>query len=201
MLFFPLALQGEGAPGTLWTGTIVPHPATPEVFSDTPTPVRIRVVNHGEKKVYLQGFRQGASKKVHFFFYHRQQGRGWKPFFESLPCNHPTCQNLHVIGKRCGQAAPHVVRLGPAGSANAIKEFEWSGLLYQQVEAIQKKRERRYCYRGWVPKGGEIRIEMEYSDTVQHDKNNNLTIGGRRHTAIEFSLPPTQAVYEFGLGS
>lgn len=181
-------------------GTIVPKHATPEQFTKKPNPILIRIVNRGEKKVYLQGFKTGNSKKVHFYFYHRNNGRGWKPFFESLPCNHPTCQNLHAIGKLCNKAQPYVVELGSAGQMNSLKEFRWDGLLYQQSESIEKDRKRRYCYQGLIPKDGQIRIEMEYSETFQHDQNNQKTIGTRLHAAIEFEVPPTKTVYEIAIG-
>ncbi len=181
-------------------GTIVPKHATPEVFPETPSPIFIRIINRGKHPVYLQGFRQGKSKTVHFFFYHREKGlggkgRGWKPFFESLPCNHPACRNLNALPAPCEKADPYVIRLGPSGSAESVKEFVWKGLLYQKVEATMKDRGRRLCYKGWVPDSGRIRIEVEYSDTVQRGRDGYLEIGRRDHTAIEFGLPTAKKVY------
>ncbi len=200
LLVFPFPLQVEGDQRVMTVGTIVPKHATPEVFHDKPIPISIRVVNRSEKQLYLQGFSRGSSRRVHFYFYHRKAGRGWKPYFESLPCNHPTCKNLHAIGKPCGRANPQVVRLGPTGSMNSIKEFKWNGLLYQQVEALEKIRKRRYCYKGLIPKGGEIRIEMVYSEFTQEDGENQSVIGEREHAAIEFGLPPRRSVYDIVIG-
>ena len=41
---------------------------------------------------------------------------------------------------------------------------------------------------------------MEYSDTFHPNQNNELTIGGRSHSAIEFALPPAKAVYDIVIG-
>ncbi len=181
-------------------GTIVPKHATPEVFAKTSNPISIRMINRGRHPVYLQGFRRGKSKTVHFFFYHRENSRGWKPFFESLPCNHPSCRNLNTLPAPCEKSEPYVIRLGPAGSAEAVKEFVWKGLLYQKVEATMKDLERRSCYKGWAPGSGRIRIEFEYSDTVQRGRDGYWGLGGRDHTAIEFDLPAAKKVYVISLG-
>lgn len=185
---------------TIPAGTIVPKHATPEVFAKTPTPIAIRLINRGENPVYLQGFRRGKSKTVHFFFYHRENSRGWKPFFESLPCNHPSCRNLNALPSPCEKSEPYVIRLGPAGSRESIKEFVWKGLLYQKVEATLKDLERRFCYKGRAPDSGRIRIELEYSNSVQRGREGYWEIGGRDHTAIEFDLPAKRKVYVISLG-
>src|SRR5581483_2672285 len=180
-------------------GTIVPQPTTPETFSETPTPLRFRVVNRGAKSVFLQGMRQ-AEEKVQLFFYHREAGQGWKPFFESLPCDLPTCRNLHVPKTDCNQAVPFTISLGPAGTSGSVKELKWDGLLYQRIEATQEDRQRRYCYKGWVPKSGRIRVEIEFSETAQIGGDKKGTLGGRDHTVLEFDLPPSQEVYEIPVG-
>jgi len=186
-------------------GIILPKHATPEVFIEVPNPVTIRIINRGKHPIYVQGSRRSESKAVHFFFYHREKsqaerGRGWKPFFESLPCNHPVCRNLHVLRGPCKKSEPYVIRLGPAGSPEAVKDFVWEGLLYQKVQATMKNRERRFCYKGWVPQSGRIRIEVEYSDRVQHDRDGYWQIGGRDHTAIEFDLPAVKKIYVISVG-
>ena len=73
--------------------------------------------------------------------------------------------------------------------------------MYQQVEAFEKATKRKYCYRGLVPTRGDIRIEMEYSESIQHNADKQPIIGPRHHTAIEFSLPPAKSVYEIVIGS
>ncbi len=181
-------------------GTILPKHATPEVFSKAPTPISIRIVNRAKYPVYLQGFRRDKSKTVHFFFYHREKGFGWKHFFESLPCNHPSCRNLNALSRPCEKSEPYVIRLGPAGSAESVKAFVWKGLLYQKVEATMENLERQFCYKGKSPSSGRIRIEIEYSDTVRRGRDGYWEIGGRDHTAIEFNLPATQKVYEISVG-
>lgn len=180
-------------------GTIVPQPTTPETFSDKPTPLVFRVVNRGARSIFLQGMRQ-AEEKVQLFFYHREAGQGWKPFFETLPCDLPTCRNLHVPKTDCSQAVPFAMSLAPAGTAGSSKELKWDGLLYQRIEATQEDRQRRYCYKGWVPKSGRIRVEIEFSETAQIGGDKKGTIGGRDHTVLEFDLPPSQEVYEIGVG-
>ena len=179
--------------------TVVPQPSTPESFSESPTPLIFRVVNRGEKSVFLQGLRQGE-EKVQLYFYHREKGTGWKPFFDSLPCDLPTCRNLNIPRQSCGQGVPFAISLAPAGTSGSVKELKWDGLLYQRIEATQEDRQRRYCYKGWVPKGGRIRIEIEFSETAQIGKDRNETIGGRDHSVLEFDLPPTQEVYDILVG-
>lgn len=181
-------------------GTILPKHATPEVFAKTPKPISIRIVNRARYPIYLQGFRRGKSKRVHFFFYHREKDFGWKQFFESLPCNHPSCRNLNALNGPCEKAEPYVIRLGPSGSAESVKTFVWKGLLYQKAEATMKNLERRFCYQGQSPSSGHIRIEIEYSDKVQRGRNGFWEIGGRDHTAIEFDLPAARKVYEIIVG-
>jgi hypothetical protein len=180
-------------------GTIVPQPSTPETFSETPTPLIFRVVNRGEKSVFLQGVRQGE-EKIQLYFYHREAGTGWKPFFDTLPCDLPTCRNLHVPKQSCGQGVPFAVSLGPTGTSGSVKELKWDGLLYQRIEATQEDRQRRYCYKGWVPKSGRIRIEIEFSETAQIGKDRNETIGGRDHSVLEFDLPPMKEAYDILVG-
>ena len=180
-------------------GTIVPKPTTPETFSEEPTPLLFRIVNRGKKGDYIQGMQQEGEKNVQLFFYHKEKGKGWKPFFDSLPCDLPTCRNLHALNKNCDKPHPFVIRLGPAGSFSSIKKFQWDGLLYQRIEATGEARKRRYCYRGWVPRRGRIRIEVEYSETIQRGLKKRGLIGDRNHTAIEFSLPPLKKVYEISI--
>lgn len=200
------SLSGEGRPPVsdqetkaVPAGTILPQPSIPETFSDTPTPLLFRIVNRGEKTIFLQGMRQ-EDEKVQLFFYHRESGQGWKPFFETLPCDLPTCRNLHVPKQSCGQAVPFTISLGPAGRSGSVKELKWDGLLYQRVEATQEDRQRRYCYKGWVPKSGRIRIEIEFSETAQIGGDKKGTIGGRDHTVVEFDLPPAREVYDIFVG-
>ncbi|MFQ5596782.1 MAG: hypothetical protein ACE5GK_01900 [Nitrospiria bacterium] len=200
MPIYPSPLQAGEHPSTIPAGTIVPKHERPEVFEEMPNPILIRVINRGNKKVYLHGFKRGASKKVHFFFYHKEPGSGWRPFFETLPCDHPTCQNLHAIRKPCGASLPYIVELASAGRLNSLKEFRWDGLLYQQVEAHEKARKRKYCYRGIIPRKGQIRIEMEYSHSFQNAPERKQRIGRRQHAAIEFSLPAGRPVYDIVIG-
>lgn len=181
-------------------GTILPKHATPEVFAETPRPISIRIINRVKYPIYLQGFRRGKSRTVHFFFYHREKGFGWKSFFESLPCNHPSCRNLNALPGPCKRAEPYVIRLGPAGSEESVKEFVWKGLLYQKVEATMENLKRRFCYKGKSPSSGRIRIEIEYSDSVQRGRNGYWEIGGRNHTSIEFGLPAARSVYVISVG-
>jgi len=180
-------------------GTIVPQPSTPETFSETPTPLVLRVVNRAAKSIFLQGVRQ-AEERVQLFFYHREAGKGWKPFFETLPCDLPTCRNLHAAKSDCNQAVPFAISLGPAGTSGSVKELKWDGLLYQRIEATQADLQRRYCYKGWVPKSGRIRGEIDFSETAQIGGDKGGTIGGRDHTALEFDLPPSRQVYEIEVG-
>lgn len=176
-------------------GTIVPQPSPPEAFSEEPTPVSIRIINQRKTPIYLQGFRQG-DERVQIYLYHREENRGWKPFFEFLPCDLPTCRGLHAPGKSCPKPIPFVIALGPAGSANSFKEVPWEGLLYERSEATQEDRKNRYCYKGRVPKRGQMRIEIEFSDTLQKESEKSGIIGGRDHAVIEFDLPPSRPNYE-----
>jgi len=196
----PASLREAGAGGTRPVGTIVPKPSTPETFSQTPTPLLFRIVNRGKQGLYIQGMQQGEQKRVQLFFYHREKERGWKPFFDSLPCDLPTCRNLRTLGEHCGKSVPFAIRLGPEGSSSAVREFQWDGLLYQRIEATGEDRKRRYCYKGWVPKRGRIRIEVEYSGSIQRALEKRGLIGERSHTAIEFRLPPLRQVYEISVG-
>ncbi len=176
-------------------GTIVPQPSPPETFSEDPTPVSIRIINRRKKPIYLQGFRQGG-ERVQIYLYHREGNRGWKPFFEFLPCDLPTCRALHAPGKSCPKPIPFVVALGPAGNADSFKEVPWEGLLYERSEATQEDRKHRYCYKGRVPKTGRMRVEIEFSDTLQKESEKSGIIGGRDHAVIEFDLPPSRPNYE-----
>jgi|GEM_PF-1978678 len=173
-------------------GTIVPQPSP---LSDTPTPVTIRIINRRKTPVYLQGFRQ-EKERIQFYLYHRDGREGWKPFFEFLPCDLPTCRGLHGPPKSCPKPTPFVVTLGPAGNADSVKEIPWEGALYQRSEATQEDRNHRYCYKGWVPKAGRMRVEVEFSDTFQKRSDQSGMIGGRDHAVIEFDLPPAQTSYE-----
>ncbi len=182
-------------------GIILPRPKIAETFSRNPTPLIIRVTNYGNKTLYLQGMRQSGSEgRLQIFFYHRGEGRGWKPYFDSLPCNLPTCRNLHSAHGQCGKMEPYVIRLGPSGTYNSVKEFRWGGLLYQRNEAIREARQHRYCYKGWVPKRGRVRVEVEYSKSISRNEERKEMMAGRDHTAIEFNLPVSRAVYEIGVG-
>lgn len=189
----PLALEQSGVRPA---GTIVPQPPP---FSEKPTPVTIRIVNRRATPIYLQGFR-GGEERVQIYLYHQEERGGWKPFFEFLPCDLPTCRGLHSAPKSCPKPTPFVVPLGPAGSASSVKEVAWEGLLYQRSEATQEDRNRRYCYKGWVPKTGRMRVEIEFSDTFQNgsEKNGekNEMIGGRDHAVVEFDLPPDRPSYD-----
>ncbi|MFQ5542844.1 MAG: hypothetical protein ACE5FY_00665 [Nitrospiria bacterium] len=188
-------------PTSVFSGTIVPTPPISEHFSEEPTPILIRIINHGRKSLYLQGVQEGqGQRKIKLFFYHRGKDRGWKPFFQTLPCDLPTCKNLHALDQTCGQSVPFSIRIGPAGNFNSVKEFKWDGLLYQKIETIRERKNRRYCYKGWVPKKGDIRIELEFSKSLQNQRDKRGMIGGRMHTAIEFSLPPVKTVYEIEIG-
>lgn len=185
-------LLEEAAAGIVPVGTIVPLPSPPETFSDQPTPVSIRIINELNKPVYLQGFRQ-ENERVQIYLYHREGNRGWKPFFEFLPCDLPTCRSLHAPRKSCPKPIPFLITLGPAGSANSFKEVPWEGLLYERSEATQEARKHRYCYQGRVPRRGRMRVEIEFSDTLQEESG---IIGGRDHAVIEFDLPPSRSSYE-----
>lgn len=181
-------------------GLVLPPPKGEETFSKEPAPLTIRIVNRGEKTVYLQGIRDLSKQgKVQLYFYHRGEGRGWKPYFDSLPCNLPTCRNLYSTQGRCGEGEPVVIRLGPKGTYNAVQEFQWGGLLYERSEALQEERQRRYCYKGWAPNRGQVRVEIEYSKSVSRDDDRKETMEGRDHHAIEFNLPASQKVYEISL--
>lgn len=173
-------------------GTIVPQPSP---FSETPTPVLIRIINQRKNPVYLQGFRQ-EKERVQIYLYHREGRGGWKPFFEFLPCDLPTCRGLHGPPKSCPKPIPFVVTLGPAGSADSVKEIPWEGALYQRSEATQEDRSHRYCYKGGVPKTGRMRVEIEFSDALQKENEKNGIIGGRDHAVVEFDLPPSRPSYE-----
>jgi hypothetical protein len=176
-------------------GTIVPQPSPPETFSDEPTPVSLRIINLLNKPIYLQGFRQ-ESERVQIYLYHREGNRGWKPFFEFLPCDLPTCRGLYAPRKSCPKPIPFVITLGPAGSATSFKEVPWDGLLYERTEATQEDRKHRYCYKGKVPKMGRMRVEIEFSDTLQNEGVESGIIGGRDHVVLEFDLPPSRPNYE-----
>lgn len=176
-------------------GILVPQPPPSETFPDRPTPVAIRIINQRKMPIYLQGFRE-ERERVQIYLYHREGKEGWKPFFESLPCDLPTCRSLHGSPKSCPKPIPFVVALGPAGSADSSKEVSWEGSLYQRSEATQEERNRRYCYKGWVPKTGQMRVEIEYSDTLQKESERSGIIGGRDHAVVEFDLPPTRPSYE-----
>ena len=190
----------QGKKRAMPAGTILPQPSIPETFSDTPTPLVFRIINRAGKSLFLQGVRQGE-EKVQLFFYHRQEGQGWKPFFDTLPCDLPTCRNLHLPRHDCGQAVPFAVSLAPAGTPGSVKELKWDGLLYQRIEATQEDRQRRYCYKGWVPKNGRIRIEIEFSETAQIGGDKKGMIGGRDHAALELDLPPSREIYDLPVGN
>ncbi len=187
-------------PSALRTGTIIPQPTFSESFSEKPTDILFRIINRSREKIYLQGITQ-EERAVQLFFYHRDRGKGWKPFFSSLPCDLPTCRNLHAFKEDCPKPVPFVLSLGAAGTINAVREFRWGGLLYQRIEATREPRGRRYCYKGWLPKRGRMRIEVEFSKTKQASSERKGLIGGRAHTAIEFDLPARRAVYEVFVGS
>ncbi len=169
-------------------GTVVPSPASPEVFSDEPTPVLFRIVNRGAKPIYLQGVRHYEGR-LQIYLYHRREKEGWKPYFDALPCDLPTCRNLRVPRKKCNEI-PYVILLSPAGSENSVREAYWEGVLYQRIEATQEGRKRRYCYKGYVPKEGRIRAEIEFSDRTQKGKRG--VIGPRNFVSVEVDLPPSQ---------
>lgn len=179
--------------GPLPAGTVVPRP--PEPLSDEATPLRIRIVNRAKKPIYLQGFRQGK-ERVQIYLYHRDEKGGWKPFFDALPCDLPTCRTLHAPRKVCPKPIPFVVTLGPAGGATSVKEISWEGALYQRSEATQEDRGHRYCYKGWVPKGGRMRVEVEFSDSIQQGGEKTGMIGARDHAVAEFDLPPALPQYD-----
>ncbi len=185
--------------GLLPIGTIVPQPSPPDALSDRPTPVAIRIINRRKTPVYLQGFR-GGKERVQIYLYHREEKEGWKPFFEFLPCDLPTCRGLHAPQTSCPKPTPFVVTLGPAGSADSFKEIPWEGSLYQRNEATQEDRSHRYCYKGWTPKTGRMRVEIEFSDTVQKGSDQGGIIGARDHAVIEFDLPPARPSYEMVIG-
>lgn len=181
--------------GAIPTGTIVPQPSPPETFSEEPTPVSLRIINLLKKPIYLQGFRQ-VDERVQIYLYHREGNRGWKPFFEFLPCDLPTCRGLYAPKKSCPKPIPFIISLGAAGSANSFKEVPWDGLLYERSEATQEDRKHRYCYKGKVPRTGRMRVEIEFSDTLQKESEKSGIIGGRDHAVLEFDLPPSRPNYE-----
>lgn len=183
----------------LQAGTIIPQPTFPESFSEKPDEILFRIINRSREKIYLQGISQ-AGGAVQLFFYHRERGQGWKPFFSSLPCDLPTCRNLRAFTEDCAKPVPFVISLGAAGTINAVREFRWGGLLYQRIEATREPPERRFCYKGWVPKRGRMRVEIEFSKTRQEGTGRKGSIGGRSHTAIEFNLPARREVYEVFVG-
>lgn len=189
------------SPWLLPTGLTLPLPNLDRTFSKKPTPLTIRIINQGEKTIYLRGIREVSKKgEVELFFYHRADTRGWKPYFDSLPCNLPTCRNLHSMKGRCGNGESVVIRLGAKGTSNSVREFKWGGLLYQVSEAIREGRNKRYCYKGWTPTNGRVRVELEYSERVHRDNERKEQIAGRDFTAIEFNLPPRKNTYEINIG-
>lgn len=182
-------------------GLILPRPRS-GAFQKRPRPLTIRITNHGEETVYLQGVRDMTKEgKVQLYFYHRGAGKGWKTYFDSLPCNLPTCQNLNSRQGHCGKIEPIVIRLGAKGTYNSVQEFQWGGLLYERNEAIRNSRTQRYCYKGWAPSRGQVRVEVEYSKAVSRDEQRKEMIVRRNHSAIEFKLPASQEVYEIHLNS
>lgn len=203
LLMLPAPTQVEGIipaeSSALQVGTIVPQPTFPESFSEKPPEILFRIINKSREKIYLQGISQ-AGGAVQLFFYHRDRGQGWKPFFSSLPCDLPTCRNLRAFTEDCAKPVPFVISLGAAGTINAVREFRWEGLLYERIEATREPRKRRYCYKGWIPKRGRMRIEVEFSKTRQERSGSKGSIGGRSHTAIEFNLPARRQVYEVFVG-
>ncbi|MFY9269172.1 MAG: hypothetical protein WAO55_05405 [Candidatus Manganitrophaceae bacterium] len=175
-------------------GIIVPQPS-PEADSEEGNPVVLRIINQRSKPIYLQGFRQNE-ERIQVYLYHRDGKRGWKPFFDFLPCDLPICRRLRAPQKQCPKPIPFVVLLGPAGSADAIKEVPWDGHLYQRNEATQEDRQHRYCYTGWTPRSGRMRVEIEFSEEAEERRENGARIGGRDHAVLEFDLPPSQASYD-----
>ncbi len=207
LFIFPLFSSGsfleqkdKSNPLAVPAGLILPRPQVNEGVSQAAKPLTIRIVNLGQQMIYLQGIREVSKEgKVQLYFYHREEGRGWKPYFDSLPCNLPTCRNLHRLSGGCGDGEPVVIRLGGKGSYNSIKEFQWGGLLYERSEATRESRKRRYCYKGWAPIQGQVRVEVEYSKTVSRDDERKELMDGRDHTAIEFDLPASNRVYEIAV--
>lgn len=201
VFIFPIFSVGDFSGGTASlatpAGLILPRPKVSETLSGKTAPVTIRIVNRGENTVYLHGIRSVSEEgKIQLYFYHRNRGRGWKPYFDALPCNLPTCRNLHTLNGGCGEGESVVIRLGGKGTYNSVKEFQWGGLLYERSEALREDRQRRYCYKGWAPSRGQMRVEIEYSKTVSRDDARKETMQGRDHTAIEFNLPALRKVYE-----
>ncbi|NKE72705.1 hypothetical protein [Candidatus Manganitrophus noduliformans] len=189
------ALLEEKTAKIVPAGTIVPQPVPPETFSEKPTPVSLRIINQRKNPIYLQGLRQDG-ERIQIFLYHREGTRGWKPFFEFLPCDLPTCRGLHAPRKSCPKPIPFVIALGPSGSADSFKEVPWNGLLYERSEATREDRKHRYCYKGKVPKTGRMRVEIEFSETLQKESEKSGIIGGRDHAVFEFDLPPSRPSYE-----
>jgi len=159
-----------------------------------PITVRFRIINLVSRTIYLQGIRQDQERPVLTIFY-REEGQGWKPFFNYLPCDLPQCQELGLPEKICPMTGWFPIALGPAGTAEAIKEIFWDGRLYERSEAMLRTNKRgQYCYKSFVPTRGTLHIELEYSETLSDHKPGR--IGSRERSAIEFPLPPTQPLME-----
>ncbi len=184
------------------TGLVLPQPRSLGGLQKRPNPLTIRITNHGAETVYLQGVRNTTKEgKVQLYFYHQGEGKSWQTYFDSLPCNLPSCRNLTSRQGYCGGGEPVVIRLGAKGTYNAVQEFQWGGLFYELNEAIRENRTRRYCYKGWIPKQGKVRIEIKHSKTVSRDDKRKEMIEDRNYSAVEFKLPAAQKVYEIHLKS
>ncbi len=181
-------------------GLILPRPERTDAFQKHPKPLTIRITNHGQETVYLQGIRDTTKAgKIQLYFYHQEEGKSWQTYFDSLPCNLPSCRNLSSRKGQCGEGEPVVIRLGAKGTYNAVQEFQWGGLFYELNEAIRENRTRRYCYKGWIPNQGKVRVEIKHSKTVSRDEQRKEMIEDRNYSAVEFKLPAAQKIYEIHL--
>lgn len=181
-------------------GLVLAKPKPSDRLQPPPKPLTIRIMNHGEETIFLQGIREvSKAGKVRLSFYHRGEGRGWKPYFDTLPCNLPNCRNINSRQGHCGEGEAIVIRLGAKGTYNSVHELQWGGLLYERSEAIRENRDRRYCYKGWAPSQGQVRVEVKYSKTVSRDDERKEMIEGREYRAVEFKLPASRKVYEIHL--
>jgi hypothetical protein len=184
---------------------ILPRPL-PRPEEGNPKAVRLRIVNRNARPIYLQGMRQDPNRidrdRLVLNVFYRGASGGWQPFLDYLPCDLPQCHEMGGPREGCPKGAPIAIPLGPAGGANAVYDVLWEGKLYERTEAIFEEKRGEYCYRPFVPAGGTLRIEVEYSETISDepadpgDNGHGGRIGPRDKSAIEFSLPPAEPVME-----
>ena len=166
-------------------------------------PVRFRIVNRESRPIYLQGLRQDPNRtdRDHLVLnvFYRGASGGWQPYLEYLPCDLPKCHEIGGPKQECSKGTPIAIPLGPAGGPRSAYEFLWEGKLYERTEAIFEEKRGQYCYRPFVPSGGTLRIEVEYSEAISDEPaapGAHGRIGPRDKSIIEFSLPADKTVME-----